>query len=80
LYQNPTHELQKNYLVGVYYAKKYYFSFIAINLLMLPCAYGETDLEQITVTATAVDRHSAIEIPCQIDTIKAKEVSKCILR
>jgi len=59
--------------------KNIIFSFIAINLLMLPCAYGETDLEQITVTATAVDRHSAIEIPCQIDTIKAKEVSSASL-
>lgn len=59
--------------------KNIIFSLVAINILMVSQAYGETDLEEndlgeITVTASPIGSHSSIEIPCQIDTVKAKEI------
>ncbi len=55
------------------------FSLITINILMLSHAYGETDLGEITVTASPVGTHSSVEIPCQIDTVKAKEITSASL-
>lgn len=54
-------------------------SLITINILMLSYAQAETDLGEITVTASPVGTHSAVEIPCQVDTVKAKEIQSASL-
>ena len=55
--------------------KNIIFSLITINLLIGTQAYGETDLGEITVTASPIGSHSSVEIPCQTDTVKAKEIT-----
>lgn len=59
--------------------KKTIFSLITINILMVSHAYAQTDLGEITVTASPIGTNSPIEIPCQIDTVKAKEIKSASL-
>jgi len=54
--------------------KNIIFSLVTINILIGSQAYGETNLEEITVTASPIGSHSSIEVPCQTDTVKAKEI------
>lgn len=50
-------------------------SFIPLSILVSQTlAYADVSLGEISITASPVGSHEAFDIPCQVDTIKAKDI------